>query len=116
MRDVMLQVGHEVAHAVARHSSEKLSLGIFLTVASQLAIQAFQIYARRNQQGGGRGPNLGGPAQGTPVAWSGLTSSATVITCMWTCAQWHCHDPFASSAKVVAAVALFLQPCICPCA
>lgn len=65
----MLQVGHEVAHAVARHSSEKLSLGIFLTIASQLAIQAFQIYARRNQQGGRGGPNIGGPAQGTPVAW-----------------------------------------------
>lgn len=60
----VLQVGHEVAHAVARHSSEKLSLGIFLTVASQLAIQAFQIYARRNQEGG---QGRGGGVQG--VSW-----------------------------------------------
>lgn len=63
-----MQVGHEVAHAVARHSSEKLSLGIFLTVASQLALQAFQVYVRR-QQGPTQGRGPGGGAQGIPVAW-----------------------------------------------
>ena len=61
-------MGHEVAHAVARHSSEKLSLGIFVTVASQLAIQAFQVYAR-NKQGPQQGRGPGGGAQGIPVAW-----------------------------------------------
>lgn len=62
-----MQVGHEVAHAVARHSSEKLSLGI-LTVASQLAFQVFQVYVRQKQgPTQGRGP--GGGAQGMPVAW-----------------------------------------------
>ena len=66
-----MQVGHEVAHAVARHSSEKLSLGIFLTVASQLALQAFQVYIRQRQgPTQGRGP--GGGAQGIPVAWYGF--------------------------------------------
>ena len=62
------QVGHEVAHAVARHSSEKLSLGIFVTVASQLAFQVFQVYIRR-KQGPTQGRGLGGGAQGIPVAW-----------------------------------------------
>ncbi|KAL0034602.1 hypothetical protein WJX79_010098 [Trebouxia sp. C0005] len=61
-------VGHEVAHAVARHSSEKLSLGIFLTVASQLAFQVFQVYVR-NKQGPAQGRGPGGGAQGIPVAW-----------------------------------------------
>ncbi len=62
------QVGHEVAHAVARHSSEKLSLGIFLTVASQLAFQVFQVYVR-NKQGPTQGRGPGGGAQSMPVAW-----------------------------------------------
>lgn len=66
-----MQVGHEVAHAVARHSSEKLSLGIFLTVASQLALQAFQVYVRR-QQGPTQGRGPGGGAQGIPVGWYGF--------------------------------------------
>lgn len=29
-------VGHECAHAVARHSSEKLSLGLFIALAVQV--------------------------------------------------------------------------------
>ncbi len=57
-----------MAHAVARHSSEKLSLGIFLTVASQLAFQVFQVYVR-NKQGPTQGRGPGGGAQGIPVAW-----------------------------------------------
>ena len=56
---------------MARHSSEKLSLGIFLTVASQLALQAFQVYVRR-QQGPTQGRGPGGGAQGIPVAWYGI--------------------------------------------
>ena len=63
-----------MAHAVARHSSEKLSLGIFLTVASQLAFQVFQVYVRRKQgPTQGRGP--GGGAQGIPVAWYATVAS-----------------------------------------
>ena len=68
VHDIARQVGHEVAHAVARHSSEKLSLGIFVTVASQLAFQAFQVYVR-NKQGPAQGRGPGGGAQGIPVAW-----------------------------------------------
>ena len=68
VHDIAWQVGHEVAHAVARHSSEKLSLGIFLTVASQLAFQVFQVYVR-NKQGPTQGRGPGGGAQGIPVAW-----------------------------------------------
>ena len=68
VHDIARQVGHEVAHAVARHSSEKLSLGIFVTVASQLAFQVFQVYVR-NKQGPAQGRGPGGGAQGIPVAW-----------------------------------------------
>ncbi|KAF6265803.1 peptidase family M48-domain-containing protein [Scenedesmus sp. NREL 46B-D3] len=35
-------IGHECAHAVARHSSEKISLGLFIALAVQLAAYAVQ--------------------------------------------------------------------------
>jgi len=32
-------IGHECAHAVARHSSEKLSLGLFVALAVQVSLR-----------------------------------------------------------------------------
>ncbi len=64
VHDIAWQVGHEVAHAVARHSSEKLSLGIFLTVASQLAFQVFS----RCTSGISKGPLKAGVLEGEPRA------------------------------------------------
>ncbi len=45
-------IGHECAHAVARHSAEKLTLGLFVTAAAQLALAFFG----GGQQGGPGGP------------------------------------------------------------
>lgn len=56
-------IGHECAHAVARHSAEKLTLGLFVTAAAQLALAFFG----GGQQGGPGGPGgRGGYGRGYP--------------------------------------------------
>lgn len=45
-------IGHEVAHAVARHSGEKLSVQLAVTIALNVGLAALQFY--RNRQQGGR--------------------------------------------------------------
>lgn len=42
-------IGHECAHALARHSSEKISLGLFVTLGVQLAAYAAQRTMRSGQ-------------------------------------------------------------------
>eukprot|EP00882_Tetradesmus_deserticola_P000213 GHRQ01000239.1.p1 GENE.GHRQ01000239.1~~GHRQ01000239.1.p1 ORF type:complete len:587 (+),score=236.64 GHRQ01000239.1:206-1762(+) len=44
-------IGHECAHALARHSSEKISLGLFIALAVQLAAYAAQRTMRSGQSG-----------------------------------------------------------------
>ncbi|KAK9837027.1 hypothetical protein WJX81_008114 [Elliptochloris bilobata] len=64
-------IGHEVAHALARHSTEKLSLGLAVTVVVNLALAALNFYQRRQieqqqRQGGGRPGAYGGRGAGFP--------------------------------------------------
>ena len=47
-------IGHEVAHAVARHSGEKLSVQLAITIGLNLAVAAYQFYVSR-QRGSGSG-------------------------------------------------------------
>eukprot|EP00891_Asterochloris_glomerata_P003063 jgi/Astpho2/3063/Aster-x0558 len=63
-------IGHEVAHALARHSSEKLSLGLLVTLAANVGVAL--ISSQRHQRGPG-GPNQrrAPGAQGLPVSWGG---------------------------------------------
>jgi Zn-dependent protease with chaperone function len=56
-------IGHEVAHALARHSSEKLSLGLFVTLVANLGLAAVNYYLRNQQEQQGRG-GRGGPQRG----------------------------------------------------
>lgn len=88
-------IGHEVAHALARHSSEKLSLGLFVTLAANLALAAVNYYLRNKQEQGGGYPSQGrrgqggfpgqGPARGIPVAWGqpGLLCLTEAATYGW---------------------------------
>jgi Zn-dependent protease with chaperone function len=36
-------IGHECAHALARHSSEKISLGLFIALAVQVGASCFDL-------------------------------------------------------------------------
>ncbi|KAK9808087.1 hypothetical protein WJX73_004445 [Symbiochloris irregularis] len=47
-------IGHEVAHAVARHSGEKLSVQLAVTIALNVGLAALQFYRNRQQQQSGR--------------------------------------------------------------
>ena len=80
-------IGHEVAHALARHSTEKLSLGLTITVIANLAVAFFNIYQRRqlenryrSQGGGAPGAGLrgggGGGFRGIPASFPGMQSQA----------------------------------------
>lgn len=42
-------IGHECAHALARHSGEKITLGLFVALVVQLALYAFQRTVRSGQ-------------------------------------------------------------------
>ncbi|KAK9823136.1 hypothetical protein WJX72_000517 [[Myrmecia] bisecta] len=76
-------IGHEVAHALARHSTEKMTLGLAITVGVNIAFAAIQFYMQRQQQQNGGQGGRGSPQQGRgysqrgiPVSYGGPYSSA----------------------------------------